>query len=285
MKASHIKDVENEINNLNDGFFSILIIGERGVGKSSVLNNFREITQVNDLKKALEENKKNPLVIDLIEFLPFDEQKNIFNLISTGANNQLMNVEKKPTCPQLIFSTQKELTELYDNNNFYTPFIDRIAQQVIRIKPLRKLEKDEIASAWDSVNELMLLKENDKNYDACLKKHNDTIVDYISKNLLLSGNFRDLEKLSIFLWRFTSENKKTTKQDVEEKLHEFKEIHEVEIKGEFFKIDKPADFMIKEFRASLVDWAEKKYSNLSRADLINKLDISEKTYYNWKNRL
>ncbi len=34
-----------------------------------------------------------------------------------------------------------------------------------------------------------------------------------------------------------------------------------------------------------VYWAETKFSDLSRAELINRLKISEKMYYNWKNKI
>lgn len=286
MITKHVQLLKNQIESVNDKHFSILLIGERGTGKSKLLEGIGECVEFNDFEKKLREGKSEALIVDLIEFLSIDEQKEIFRLISTGPKNILINVKddegKAPICPQLIFTSQSDLTELYDDKKNYIPFIDRVAQQVFVLKPLRKLERDEIENAWESVNSLMLL-ESTSEYKAFSSEHHSTIVDFIYKQLVLSGNFRDLEKLSIFLWRFAKEKSKRSKIEVEDKLIEFKTIHEIENKGEFFKIDQTADTMISEFRKSLIGWAEKKYDRLSRAELIKKLGISEKTYYNWKN--
>jgi ASC-1-like (ASCH) protein len=68
-------------------------------------------------------------------------------------------------------------------------------------------------------------------------------------------------------------------------LDKFRKMHESEINEEFFNPNQTADEMVKNFRRSMIDWAEKKFDDLSRAEIINKLSISEKTYYNWKNKI
>lgn len=302
MVAKYLETIKKEIKPQLDGFFSIFLIGERGVGKTKLLIEiknkliedklikdefFKEVEGVSEFEKELKKNNsKQILIFDLIENLSFQEQKKLFNLISTKEQNVLINIQdengEKVTCPQLIFTSTKDLKFLYENNDFYTPFIDRIAQQVFIIPPLRKLQKEDLIEAWNSV----LINMKFETIQSFLG-NNKSIIDFISRELYLSGNFRDLEKLAITLWRALDEGKKSKlkDKDVGEILRGFKEVHEIEIKGEFFKIDKPADFMIKEFRKALTDWAEKKYEGLSRSELINKLEISEKTYYNWKNGL
>lgn len=292
MLAFHLQNIINQLDVINDGTFSILIIGDRGTGKSKLLERLSQdsISEYDKIESELKKDKynndeqKTPFVIDLVEDFLYEEQKKIFKLIETGKNNVLKNIEGEKKCPQLIFTSQLELSSLYENSRFYKPFIDRISHQVFKLPSLRKLSKEEITSCWESVNKLMLY--SDEKYLNMIKTYEKIIIDFIKIELFLYGNFRDLEKLSIFLWRLAKDqesNNVFSKDFLQNKLIEYKKINEVEIQSEFFKTNQNADSMIKEFRKTLVDWAEKKYNDLSRTELINKLEISEKTYYNWKN--
>jgi transcriptional regulator with PAS, ATPase and Fis domain len=304
MKNSlYIESSKKELNSLIDGYFSILLVGERGTGKTSLTKEIPNSTFIsceeenglfevffNNLmdKKADSENKSELKIVifDSFEKLSKEYQKRLHNLLSTGPENLLVNIrgDKKKYCPQLIFSTNFEYSQLFDETKFYLPLIDRISQQIIELKSIRKYSFDDIKNAWETVNINMLLSNENSKYENILKDFELTIVNFINKKLSLFGNYRDLQKLCIYLWRYSKSKKETINEtELIRGLEDFQNLYERESKSEFFKNDVTADEMIKEYRKSMVEWAENKYSNLSRADIIGKLKISEKTYYNWKN--
>lgn len=281
----HLEIIKGEITEYADSSFSILLIGERGTGKSSLLSDFEKATPYAKLEESLKKASNTTIIIDLIEYIPFDMQKDIFNLISTGPENSLINIDGEPKCPQIIFTSQLSLNELYNSKDFYNPFIDRIAQQIFELPPIRKLESEkEYKEVWISVVNNLLLNDFE-DFNSFIKKHSQQVVQFIKKELFMYGNFRDVEKLAITLWRKNKSNPITSSQDLTSLLMVFKKTHETERKGEFFDPNATADDMIKTFRKSLIEWAEIKFSDLTRAELINRLKISEKTYYNWKNKI
>jgi transcriptional regulator with PAS, ATPase and Fis domain len=301
--SKYIETNKIVFNTLIDGYFSILLLGERGTGKTIFTKDIPNVTIIsceveNGLfedffknmmdRKVDSENKTNLkiVVFDSFDKLSIENQKRLHNIISTGPKNTLINIKADKTkyCPQLIFSTNFEYSQLFDESKFYLPLIDRISQQLCELKPLRKYAFDEIKNAWETVNENMLLSEDDDNYNEILKTYDTLIVNFINKQLSLFGNYRDLEKLCIYLWRFARLSERIIEEtEIKKRLDEFQNLYERETKSEFFKNDATADDMIKEYRKSMVEWAENKYNNLSRAEIIGKLKISEKTFYNWKN--
>ncbi|MBK6642668.1 MAG: ATP-binding protein [Bacteroidetes bacterium] len=236
--SKHIELIKNQLDSILDGCFSILLIGERGTGKSYLVNN-KGITVKSsfELKQALEKKEEKPIIVDLIEYISFDEQQKMFDLISTSAFNKL-NFDNNITCPQLIFTTQRDLSSLYQSEDFFKPFIDRIAQQIIKLPAIRNLSKEEIESCLESVNALMFPDGKSMKLDLELSKF---IVKFIKEDLNLYGNFRDLGKASYFLWRFyqnTKDNKDFSKKILEEKLLEFKKINDLEIGSDFLELMK-----------------------------------------------
>ncbi|TAE73264.1 MAG: AAA family ATPase [Bacteroidetes bacterium] len=280
-----------------DGTFSILITGEKGTGKTFLIKNtckdiFNEevfifkYTNSNSnfeekLKEKLKEANKKILVFDNIENISFENQIILFDCISTRKGGFFdVFKDEKITC-QLIFVSNLSLTQLY-NTEFYMPLIDRISQQIIELKPLRKLNFDELKQGYESVWKQMKFKDKQENELPYVP--NDEILNWL-KTLNLAGNFRDLEKIAILHWRyliFTEEQKKIFGVENEFQFVK-KEFEKSNIKpeNEFFVFDKNADDMIKDFRKQLVLWAEKVYSETPK--ILETLSISEKTLYNWKN--
>lgn len=301
--SKYIETNKSVFNTLIDGYFSILLLGERGTGKTILTKEITNATVIsceeenglfenffeNMMDTKVDTENKSDLkivVFDSFDKLEIRHQKRLHELIATGPFNELVNVRsvEKRYCPQLIFTTNFEYSQLFDETKFYLPLIDRISQQLFELKPLRKYGFDEIKNAWETVNENMLLSKDDDKYNELLKTFDTLIVNFINKQLSLFGNYRDLQKLCIYLWRFVKSKEEEIKEsDVKKRLDEFQKLYERETKSEFFKNEATADEMIKEYRKSMVEWAENKYNNLSRAEIINKLKISEKTYYNWKN--
>jgi hypothetical protein len=174
--------------------------------------------------------------------------------------------------------------ELYRDSSNYKPFIDTISMQLIVLPPLRELNHLELLDCWRNVN--ANLKLQDRTYLGILESMNTIIASYLKdvEKLQFYGNFRDLEKLAIMIWRFVKENQYHVKEnDVHKIIGELKKNIETDIQPfthSYFRINTTAEDMIKDFRKSLIDWAEKTYTH--RSILIEKLGISEKTYYNWK---
>ncbi|GIV42969.1 MAG: hypothetical protein KatS3mg035_0092 [Bacteroidia bacterium] len=292
--SAHLTDYERQLRNMNDRLFPILIIGERGTGKSELIKNLGNIVRVNhseELKKQLLENK--PFIgihIDLIEYISFEEQKLIYQYITKKDHEYLMYLQTNDgediKCPQLYFTSQKSLMELYRDSSNYKPFIDTISMQLLVLPPLRELNHIELLECWRNVN--ANLKLQDRTYLATLENLNTIIASYLKdvEKLQFFGNFRDLEKLAIMIWRLAKENHFQVKEtDVHKIIGELKKNIESEVQtyDSFFKPNKLAEDMIKEFRKALIEWAEKNYTH--RSVLIEKLGISEKTYYNWKNEV
>lgn len=276
-----------------DGTFSILITGEKGIGKSFLIKNTLKenifilqctgsnINFEEKLKEKLNEANKKILVFDNIENISIENQKILFDYISTRTGGFFDIFKTEDITCQLIFVSNLSLTQLY-NGEFYSPLIDRISQQIIELKPLRKLKFDEQKQAYESVWKQMKFKDKAKN-ELEYTPNND-ILNWL-KSLNLAGNFRDLEKIAILHWRFlnfTNEYKKIF--DVEN-VFEFvkKEFEKSDVKpeNEFFSFGKNADDIIKDFRKQLVLWAEKVYVETPK--ILENLSISEKTLYNWKN--
>jgi len=290
--SSHLIDYEKKLRSMNDRLFPILIIGERGTGKSLLLKELGNHVRVNnseELKMQLLENKYHiGIHIDLIEYLSFDEQKLIYQYI-TKKDNEYLTYLQTPQgedikCPQLYFTSQKSIMELYRDSSNYKPFIDTISMQLIVLPPLRELNHLELLDCWRNVN--ANLKLQDRTYLGILESMNTIIASYLKdvEKLQFYGNFRDLEKLAIMIWRFVKENQYHVKEnDVHKIIGELKKNIETDIQPfthSYFRINTTAEDMIKDFRKSLIDWAEKTYTH--RSILIEKLGISEKTYYNWK---
>ncbi len=275
-----------------DNTFSILITGEKGTGKSFLIKNslenivFLSCSQIeNNFKETLKQklkkaNEKN-LIFDNIENLSIENQKILFECISTKNGGFFEIFENENISCQLIFISNLSLTQLY-NYEFYQPLVDRISQQIIELTPLKKLKFETQKQAYKSVWEQM-----------CFKDKKGQIMDYIEntdilnwlKTLHLAGNFRDLEKIAILNWRFLtfSEDEKKifeAKNEFEFVKQQFQK-SDAKPENDFFIYDEDADKIIKNFRKELVAWAKKVYVDVPT--ILEKLSVSEKTLYNWEN--
>jgi len=215
--------------------FSILLIGERGIGKSQLYGKdtpkincasfegyddklevelfgvkkgtYSNVAErVGVLKKA--DGKK--LFLDEIHHLSKDVQAKLMTAFGTDENNYMEFYrvgdfnEKNPIqvkC-QLIFATNRTIEEL--KTILLPDFYDRIVQNVITIPSLRETPEDR-EQDWESVWTRMKF---DKNHPVP-KDH--YMIDWL-KGLDLYGNYRDLEKIAIyyndFITHFTPELKK-----------------------------------------------------------------------------
>jgi transcriptional regulator with AAA-type ATPase domain len=310
---------------LNSGF-SILLIGERGIGKSQIAGEAKqrlkeqdktfqgEIIEANcasfdddskaeselfgykkgsftgansDKKGLIEAAEKGVLFLDEIHHLSKFVQAKLMKALQTDEYNRLSirrmgnEKERKIENVRLIFATNKTVSELREC--LLPDFYDRIVQHVVNIPSLRETAEDRVQDWENSWKQLKF-----KTHPDIPKEQK--LIKWI-KSLSLYGNYRDLQKIAIYYNAFQTFSEET-KEMIKEKTpfqyakNEFEKYHshiEPDKKNVGFEIshEKSADEMTKDFHFQLYEWAIKKWS---RKEAAKKLNVTEKTLNNWKNR-
>ncbi len=308
---------------INSGF-SILLIGERGIGKSQIANHsvkkdskqpfiqancasFDEdnkaeselfgyekgaFTGANSNKKGLlEEANGGVLFLDEIHHLSKMVQAKLMKALQTDRENKMSirqlgsTKETKISC-RLIFATNRTIAEL--KTDLLPDFYDRIVQHVINIPPLRETNEDRVKD-WESIWMGLKFRGNP------IVPTDANLIKWL-KILPLNGNFRDLQKIAMYYNAFNSFDAET-KELLEETTafqyakNEFDKYHSpnVQIDGEKynFNINQTTKEMIADYLYELQDWAVSKFNGRKEAiQHFNSLNdsIGEKTLNNWKNK-
>lgn len=230
-KSPQRKLVDLKMKVFLDSGFSILLLGERGTGKSRIANQSKEggkkinLVEANcasfddDSKAESElfgyekgaftgaEKEKNGLLIeanggvlflDEVHHLSKTVQAKLMKAIQTNKDNKMAvrrlgDKDEKEVEVKLIFASNLYIDDL--KNKLLPDFYDRIAQQVIEIPPLRETPADRMddwKAAWDGLYEKINL---------ALPK--DTSLENWLRKLPLYGNFRDLQKIAIYYKTYT----------------------------------------------------------------------------------
>jgi transcriptional regulator with AAA-type ATPase domain len=300
--------------------FSILLIGERGIGKTQIAreaskSNERFITancasfaddtmaeselfgyEKGAFTGALKDGKSGLfadanggiLFLDETHNLSKSVQAKLMTAIQTDRENN-MHIRKfnsNKTTPikcRLIFATNKTVKELREC--LLPDFYDRIVQHIIEIPPLRETVQDR-EEDWKNIwEQLKFGKKENAPKEAELLKW--------LKELKLYGNYRDLQKIAMYYNVFNQFDGEIRKM-LDEKTafqyakNEFEKYHSQETNTESsdicFKINpqKTSDDMIADFKYRLQDWAIKEYG--TREEASKRLKVETKTLNNWKNR-
>jgi transcriptional regulator with AAA-type ATPase domain len=303
--------------------FSILLIGERGIGKSKIAseakrsfdhkNPFVEancasfdedskaeaelfgfekgaFTGANATKKGLlEEADGGVLFLDEIHHLSKLVQAKLMKALQTDRNNKMSirrmgsNKEIKVEC-RLIFATNKSVYEL--RNELLPDFYDRIVQHVVNIPPIRDTVEDRLTD-WENVWKGLKFKgEAPKELD---------LIKWLKK-LPLYGNYRDLQKIAMYYNAFNQFDEATRKMLNETSAfqyakNEFEKYHSPVVqlgKEKFnFNIEQTTKQMIADYLFELQDWAVSKFEGRKPAieHFNSKGDtVTEKTFNDWKNK-
>ncbi len=307
---------------LNSGF-SILLIGERGVGKSRIAESATKVFvdkrafisancasfdedskaeselfgyekgaftgAINTKKGLIEEANGGILFLDEIHHLSKLVQAKLMKALQTDANNKMAirrlgsNSETKVEC-RLIFATNKNIEEL---KTFLLPdFYDRIVQHVILIPSLRETSEDR-KKDWEMVWKQLKLEG-----EAPIELE---LVNWL-KTLPLYGNFRDLEKIAIY-YNVYNQFDEETKDMIQEATpfqyakNEFKLYHspvvQLEKEKYNFELSQNTKEMIAGYLFELQDWAVKKFGGRKKAIAHFRSlrdTITEKTLNDWKNK-
>ncbi|MCS6795210.1 MAG: sigma-54 factor interaction domain-containing protein [Raineya sp.] len=301
--------------------FSILLIGERGIGKSRIASDAKKDNKMpfieancasfeedskaeSDLfghekgaftdaryekKGLLEEANGGILFLDEVHHLSKRVQAKLMKAIQTDRNNKMSirrmgsNKEIKVEC-RLIFATNKSIKELQEI--LLPDFYDRIVQHVIHIPPLRDTPEDRITD-WEKV--WKELKFGDK-----VPKEKE-LLKWLEK-LPLYGNYRDLQKIAMYYKAFNDFDEETKKMLAEKSAfeyakNEFEKYHSPNTISENekfnFNTQQTTKEMIADYLYELQDWAVKKFKGRKKAiEHFRKLGdtVTEKTFNNWKKK-
>lgn len=283
--------------------FSILLIGERGIGKSQIVKNVKQYDQRWNIAEAncasfaedskaeaelfgyvnnaftgarkggkaglLEKADGGVLFLDEVHHLSKPVQAKLMKALQTDSDNRMSirklgaNSEISVKC-QLIFATNKTIDGL--RRDLLPDFYDRIVQHVIEIPPLRETHEDRLDD-WRKVWKHLRF-----GIDSSAPQEPE-LVNWLN-SLPLYGNYRDLQKIAMYYRAFGEFDKETRRMLAEKSAFqyarsEFDKYHSgpVQLKGELFNFDisKTTNQMIAEYKYELQAWAVKKYGKRKEA--------------------
>lgn len=306
---------------LNTGF-SILLLGERGIGKTHLANqkidsakggvfisancaSFADDTMAEaelfgykkgaftgaykDTIGLIQSAENGILFLDEIHNLSKRVQAKLMTAFQTDKDNNLAirrigaTESEKVHNVKLVFATNRTIDELKDA--LLPDFYDRIVQQVIELPPLRESPEDR-EKDWKDVWLQLKFKEDDCPTD---KK----FLRWL-KGQPLYGNYRDLQKIAIHYKTYLDiQNAKQANEVLLNILPKTPLEYVQEKYGKYNQANGVERFtcqipigkeaeMTEAFHYKLQEWAIAKYG--SRQHAAEKLGITEKTLNNWKNR-
>ncbi len=305
--------------------FAILILGERGIGKSQLAEKVRNskknitancasfaddtmaeselfgykkgaFTGANSNKDGLFKEAENGILfLDEIHHLSLRVQAKLMKATGTDENNFMsirrlgdnQEIKLKTT---LIFASNKKISEL--RKLLLPDFYDRISQQVIEIPPLRQTPNElenEFIATWQHMKFEQFYPY--KTYISTDKN----LIEWI-KTLELLGNYRDLQKISIFYKNFLDFSRETKKLLSEKTPFDFakseyeKYIAQNSDESQFesiFSDKQTAEQIEDELKKQLASWAIKRFKGApNAAKHFQKLGgkTTSETLYRWEKK-
>ncbi len=306
--------------------FSVMLLGERGIGKTRLAqehkqqnSNFLDINcagftdnniaqselfghvkgaftgATNDYKGIFEQADKGIIFLDEIHYLDKLIQAKLMKAIQTNEQNQftitrLGGTKEYKVKVVLIFASNNSISQL--RQKLLPDFYDRITQLVIEMPALRNAKKDlndALQTTWKHM----------KFETAYGYVYKDTIgsdkklLEWL-KTLELHGNYRDLQKITIYYKTFLSFNKdikKLLKQKTafEFTKNQYNNYFSIDSKDDnltpFFDKKKSIESIREDFHNSLSNWLINTHGSAKKAEILNKQKggkITERTIYNWK---
>jgi len=321
-KSDKRKDVEQKL----QIFMSIpnapiLLLGERGTGKSTYVRNFKNFYNSNKnikfhelacgtfseelMRSELFGHKKGSftgaildkkgffddfendgiLFLDEIHDLSKPLQRQLMQVLQTGEYFPIGSNEKKTAKFKLICASNLPLNELINHKKLDLDFFDRISSFIVEIPALRECKAD-FENFWKEVWKEVA------NFDNAPKFIWNKDISNCLDNSNLDGNFRDLQRLVRLLVAYTIENKneKTALKKAIEEIKKFEKIRAeitTETKKSYFIENKTYEEIISYFNRDLAFWAEEKYGDKKTASEILKRSesqlVKDKSLYRLKN--
>lgn len=303
-KSNPRKLVNKKMKVFLESGFSILLLGERGIGKSDIaskasqtLKHNEKLIQANcasfdDDNKAeselfgygkgaftgglpggkkglIEEADNGILFLDEVHHLSKLVQAKLMKALQTDIENKMSirkmgSTEEKEVECRLIFATNKTIQEL--RILLLPDFYDRIVQHVVNIPPLRETKEDRMKD-WANVWKNLRLPRKPQPPE-------DEKLNQWIKTLPLYGNYRDLQKIAMYYNAFSNFDDET-KTMLNEKTpfyytkQEFTKYHTIvtELKEDKynFNTNQTTKEMQADYLFELQKWSVKKFGGRSKA--------------------
>jgi len=283
--------------------FTILILGERGIGKTRLAEKYssnKKVVSINcasftnnliaesilfghkkgaftdakeDKKGVFEEADNGILFLDEIHHLDKEIQAKLMKAMQTDDENRFTirrlgeNKEKKVSLT-IILASNVSIQELH--KKLLPDFYDRITQLVIEIPPLRESPEDlhdEFKKIWIQMKFELFYP-----FETIVQK-DEKLIKWI-KNLNLFGNYRDLQKIAIYYKTFLDFNNALKdllgiNNPFEFTIQEYNKYISFNEKNQgiesFFSKEKSTKEMENCFKAQLAEWAIKIFSGAPNA--------------------
>ncbi len=275
----------------------ILLLGERGTGKSTYVRTLIKETQNQELpyeelacgifseelmrselfgykegsftgankdKSGILSKFKSggTLFLDEIHDLTKPLQRQLMQVLQTGEYYPIGSDKPDKAFFRLIVASNLSYESLYKQLD--SDFIDRIARFIIKIPPLRECKED-LEIYWEKV---WLEVSNFENAPSLI--WSKSLHNFLLENELF-GNFRDLQKIASYIIAFYYDTHNTEKA-ISKGINEFNKWSEINIdrNNTYFKINSTYSEIIAYFNKDLAEWAIKQYGNKKEASKILK---------------
>ncbi|MDO6597259.1 RNA repair transcriptional activator RtcR family protein [Oceanihabitans sp. 2_MG-2023] len=272
---------------------SILLLGERGTGKSTYVRElivkkynkdypFSELAcgtfseelmkselfgykkgaftgAVKDKEGILSKfTKGGVLFLDEIQDLSKSLQRQLIQVLQTGNYFPLGADQPEKTNFRLIAASNISFSDLTSNMLDYD-FFDRISRFIVQIPSLRECQEDFVIN-WQNVwNDISSFE------DAPSVIWNDKIHGFL-KSKKLYGNYRDMQKLASYILAFYFESHKKDVA-VDKAIKEFEKwnVEKASSDKSYFVEGKTYNEMVAKFNKELAEWSINNYGNKKKA--------------------
>jgi transcriptional regulator with AAA-type ATPase domain len=302
--------------------FSILILGERGTGKSHLIEEYKSEKKIvsancaafdSDSKAESElfgykkgaftgaQSDKDGLFheaanggilfLDEVHQLSKAVQGKLMKALQTDQHNyfhirRMGALKEEPIRCTVIFASNKSLKELREEH-LLPDFYDRIAQNIVELPSLRDTPEDRLAD-WKRIWKQLRFVDEAPQYDAFL--------EWLEKEPL-PGNYRDLQRIAIW-WKSFDDFEEDLKELLEKKgvhtpfeyvKHEAqKQVTDLqEESASYFSLKKTIKEMEQHFKKDLAQWLNSKFGSMAKASEYFAKEfgesITKETLYRWKN--
>jgi len=303
--------------------FAILILGERGTGKTRLAEEKKQnkkfvdvncasftdnsiaqselfghvkgaFTDAKNEKQGFFEKAQNGILfLDEIHHLSKLIQAKLMKAIQTDKENRFTitkhgSTEEIKVKTTLIFASNNSIEQLREK--LLPDFYDRITQLVIEMPPLREAKKDlpeALKGTWKHMrfNEFY-------DYNETIGK-NSKLLNWL-QTLEFRGNYRDLQKITIYYNIFLDFDDKIKKLLKEKTAFEFTKnqfekyisFNEKTESERYFDKDKTLKQIQNNFHKDLANWMIKTHGSAAKAEKYYKEKddkITDRTIYSWKN--
>lgn len=278
---------------VNPGRFSILVLGERGTGKTHWVEQLqienkkdKHLKQIVSIPCGVSKSDlsywENILKVTDGKLVLFEEvdklskvsQDILFEWLSTKDGKY--GFGKKTIECRVAFTSSKHISVLRDNEEFLLhKFYDRISQFVVELPAFQRTQRnivDDLKATWLKM-------------EFTGKVPGDELNTWLIANTeKLHGNFRDLDKIVINWnnWRLLKKNENEILSLVtnEFNLYYHNPVPSIGLHDTFvFKREKAYDQLLDDFRSNLKDWAKIEYGDLKQA--AKGLKVSKRTMERW----